>query len=226
MPVTLCLLSDAALGAGTTTGLGDGRSAIVLSLIAAAIVAGLLTRHHSMQFVNRMVAGTSKRRLQQALRNAQLESLHNLVLPGACDGLTRIDHAVLTSAGVICIRSKHVNGIVFANANDPQWLVVDGVEQSQFLNPLIQNDGRVNAVRRVLPEMPVFSLVVFTGKTQFSTPPSDNVIHLAQLPLWLHRFQEQHESAQNHDDAWLTLRAAALTDEASLRDFEAQLSFG
>lgn len=179
-----------------------------------------------MRFINRMTGAVSKRRLREALRCAQLESIENLVLPGSCGGLTRIDHAVLTSAGVVCIRSRHVNGTIFANANDPQWMVVDGVTQSQFLNPLIQNDGRVGAVRQVLPDMPVFNLVVFTGNTRFSVAPAANVIHVADLPAWLRQFQEQHESAQNHDDAWLTLRAAALTDEASLRDFEAQLSFG
>lgn len=223
----LCLLHEAAWAtAPAAIGVGDSRFALVLGGIAATIVMGLLTRHHSLRFLHRALQRSGKRKLQRVLRSAQLDCFEHFVLPASGGGLTRIDHAVLTSAGIVCIRSKAIDGTVFANAGDPQWVVVDGVEQQQFLNPLIQNEGRVAAISRVLPDMPVFNLVVFTGNIQFSVPPADNVIPVTQLGSWLRRFEQQHEPAQDHDDAWLTLQAAALTDEASLRDFEAQLSFG
>lgn len=228
LPVAaLCLSHKAAwAAAGSVTGVGDSRIALVLGAVAAVIVMALLTRHHSLRFLNRFTERSGRRRLQRILRGAQLESLDRFVLPATGGDLTRIDHAVLTSAGIVCIRRKQYDGTVFANARDPQWLVVDGVKQQQFLNPLMQNEGRVAAIRRVVPDMPVFNLVVFTGDTEFSVAPAPNVISVARLAGWLRRLEEQQQSAQNHDDAWLTLRAAALTDEASLRDFEAQLSFG
>lgn len=222
----LAIPGQAVFAANATTGAGDSRTALILAAVAIAIVLGLLTRHHSMRFVNRLVERSSKQKLRRVLQRVRLDSIDNFVLPATCGGLTRIDSAVLTSAGIVCIRSKQVNGIIFANPGDPQWTVIDGVARQQLLNPIIQNDGRVAALRRVLPEMPVFNLVVFTGRTRFSVSPADNVIHVSGLASWLQQFQEQHESAQNHDDAWLSLRAAALTDDASLRDFEAQLSFG
>ncbi|MDZ7644562.1 MAG: hypothetical protein U5K76_10315 [Woeseiaceae bacterium] len=39
-------------------------------------------------------------------------------------------------------------------------------------------------------------------------------------------FQANNDSARDPDSAWLSLVAAARTDAASHKDFEAQLSFG
>ncbi|HEX9851796.1 MAG TPA: nuclease-related domain-containing protein, partial [Woeseiaceae bacterium] len=151
--------------------------------------------------------------------------LDDFMLPGAYGGLTHIDHAVLTSGGILCIQTKHYNGLVFGNADEPQWTNVDGMHKRKFLNPLIQNEGRSRALKKVVPDVPVANLVVFTGSVQFASPLEKNVIHIRDLKNYIARFVFGPCKISDWDAVWLTVRAAALTDEESRKDFRAQLSF-
>ena len=107
---------------------------------------------------------------------------------GAYGGLVRIDHAVLTAGGILCIRTVHFNGIVFGGENDPQWTNVDGPERRRFLNPVIQNEGRTRALQQVVPNVPVANVVVCTGKVEFTTPPPANVIRVSELDSYIQKF--------------------------------------
>jgi len=197
-------------------------------LIAAALVilAVLLVGQRIRPLKALLSVRFGRRRLRRDLQKSGLYRLENFILPGLCDGLTRVDHAVLTTAGLVCIRAKHGNGLVFGTETEPQWSCVDGVDNSQFLNPLIQNAGRAKALQKVVPDIPVTSLVVFTGDVQFSQTINRHVIHISQLSQWLEQYQHQPAATQDLDSTWMNLRAVARTDDASQRDFEAQLSFG
>lgn len=215
-----------ALAAEVDTGIVSSGPAALLIGLAAVIVAALLLRHKATSLSRRIGEHIGRHRLSAALAKARVESIHDVILPGRYDGLSRIDCAVLTSAGIICIRVQHGSGMVFGNASDPQWSCVHGVLRRQFLNPLIHNEGRVRAIEAVVSDMPVVNLVVFTGNVRFSLRPADNALSVRELAAWLTAYQDDNPSAPDPDSAWLSLRAAALTDEASQRDFEAQLSFG
>lgn len=213
--------------AAANTGVGE-RTGVAMALIvpAAVILFGLLFRHRAHGMAEALRRWRGRRRVRRIVAHAGLELLEDFILPGACDGLARIDHAVLTSGGIVCLRTKHCNGMIFGDAGEPQWHIVDGVKRRRFLNPVIQNDGRVRAMRRVVADMPIASLVVITGFARFATPPPADVIHVSNLENWLASYQEKAPAARDPEAAWLSLRAAARTDAASHKDFEAQLSFG
>ncbi|MEQ8204552.1 MAG: nuclease-related domain-containing protein [Woeseia sp.] len=222
----LPLTVSANLPGEAETGLQGSGFTLALLCTGMAIVLALLIRNRAaplMHSVNRWLGG---RRVQAAIRQCGFERLSNFILPGSCDGLNRIDHAVLTSGAIICIRAKSCNGVVFGSARDPQWTNVDGVEHQKFLNPLIQNAGRVRTLQEIVGDMPVVNLVVFSGDVQVPVAPAENVIHVSALQTWLEQFQKNSHCAQDPEAAWLSLRAAARTDAASRKDFESQLSFG
>jgi hypothetical protein len=52
---------------------------------------------------------------------------------------------------------------VFGGEDEAQWTNIDGVHRQRFLNPLIQNEGRTRALQKVVPDVPVENLVIFTG---------------------------------------------------------------
>lgn len=151
--------------------------------------------------------------------------LEDFILPGAYGGLTHIDYAILTSGGILCIETKHYNGIVFGAADEPQWTNVDGVHRRKFLNPLIQNEGRTKALQKIVPNVPVANLVVFTGTVQFTTPLAKNVIHVRDLNSYIAKFVFGPCKIKDWDAVWFTVKSAALTDEETRKDFRAQLSF-
>ncbi|HSD68215.1 MAG TPA: hypothetical protein VLB07_01625, partial [Woeseiaceae bacterium] len=60
---------------------------------------------------------------------------------------------------------------------------------------------------------------------QFASPLPKNVIHIRDLRNYIALFVFGPSKIDDWDAVWLTLRAAALTDEESRKDFSAQLSF-
>jgi len=162
-------------------------------------------------------------RIRRALNARSPDVLHDFILPGAYGGLTKIDHAILTAGGILCIQTKHYNGIVFGGEDEAQWTNVDGTSRQRFLNPLIQNEGRTRALQNVVPDVPVANVVVFTGNVDFPTPPPKNVIRVANLDSFVAKFVFGPSKVKDWDAAWLTVKSAALTDEATRKDLQAQI---
>ncbi len=217
--------ADATADAEVAIGLSNTGIGLFIIAIAAALLLTLMFRA-SATHVARMVAEKiGKRKIHKILNARSPDLLEDFILPGAYGGLTHIDHAILTSGGILCIQTKHYNGIVFGGADEPQWTNVDGIHRRKFLNPLIQNEGRKKALQKVVPNVPVANLVVFTGAIQFTSPLEDNVIHVRDLDSYIAKFVFGPCKINDWDAVWLTVKSTALMDEESRKDFRAQLSF-
>lgn len=207
------------------TGLVNVGPAMFVIALACAVLLTLVFRA-SATHVARLVTGEiGRRRIRRILHQKSRDVLEDFILPGAYGGLTKIDHAILTSGGIICIQTKHYNGIVFGEPDEPQWTNVDGVHRRKFLNPMIQNEGRTKALQKVVPKVPVANLIVFTGSVQFTSPLEKNVIHVRDLNSYIAKFVFGPCKIKDWDAVWMTVKAAALTDEETRKDLSAQLSF-
>jgi Nuclease-related domain len=207
------------------TGLANVGPAMLVIAIACALLLTLVLRASAGHVATRLSAAIGKRRIRRILKQKSRDVLEDFILPGAYGGLTKIDHAILTSGGILCIQTKHYNGIVFGGPDEPQWTNVDSIHRRKFLNPMIQNEGRTKALQKVVPNVPVANLVVFTGRVQLTSPREKNVIHVRELNSYIARFVFGPCKIKDWDAVWLTVRAAALTDEESRKDLNAQLSF-
>ncbi len=208
------------------TGLTNVGPALVVISAAAALLLTLMFRSSVTQLIRFVTSEVGKRRVAKILAEKSSSVLDDFILPGAFGGLTRIDHAILTSGGIICIQTKHCNGIVFGDPDEPQWTNVDGVQRRKFLNPQIQNEGRTKALQLAVPNVPIANLVVFTGAIQFTSPREKNVIHVRELESYISKFTFGPSKIEDWDAVWLTVKATVLNDEASRKDFDAQLSLG
>ena len=217
--------ADATADAEVVTGLANTGIGLFIIAIAAALLLTLMFRTSATHVASIVAEKIGKRRIHKILNARSPDLLEDFILPGAYSGLTHIDHAILTSGGILCIQTKHYNGIVFGGADEPQWTNVDGVHRRKFLNPLIQNEGRKKALQKVVPNVPVANLVVFTGTIQFTTPLEENVIHARDLNSYIAKFVFGPCKINDWDAVWLTVKSTALTDEESRKDFRAQLSF-
>ena len=209
-----------------STGVSNVGAGLTILAVAGALLLTLLLRPTLTAMLRHMSSRMGTRRVTRILRRRCPNVLDDFILPGAFGGLTRIDHAVLTGGGVICILTRHYDGIVFGEPDDPQWTNVDGVRRRKFLNPQIQNEGRANALRKIVSDLPVANLVVFTGNVEFTSPRDENVIHASELDGYITKFDFGPSEISDWDATWLTIRSSALTDEDSRKDFDAQLSFG
>lgn len=207
-----------------TTGITNVRPAAFIFTIAGALFLTLIfrsTASHLMGMVTRWI-GTF--RIRRALNKRSANVLHDFILPGAYGGLTKINHAILTAGGILCIQTKHYNGLVFGDEEEAQWSNVDGTVRRRFLNPLIQNEGRTRALQNVLPDVPVANLVVFTGNVDFPTPPPANVIRVDRLDSYIAKFIFGPSKVEDWDAVWFSLKSAALTDDATRKDLQAQIA--
>ena len=206
------------------TGITNVGPAAFLFALGGALLLTLVFRSTASHVVGLVTSKLGAMRIRQALEQRSPDVLHDFILPGAYGGLTKIDHAILTAGGILCIQTKHYNGIVFGGAEEPQWTNVDGTVRRRFLNPLIQNEGRTRALQNVVPDVPVANLVVFTGAVEFPTPPPKNVIRVSDIDSYIAKFVFGPSKVKDWDAAWLTVKSAALTDEASRKDLQAQIA--
>ncbi len=207
------------------TGITSVGPAKFLFTLAAALLLTLIFRSTAYHLARFVTAKIGQFRIRAALSKRSPDVLHNFIVPGAYGGLAKVDHAILTAGGILCIQSKHYNGVVFGGEDEPQWTNVDGVKRRRFLNPLIQNEGRALALRKVVPDVPVANLIIFTGSVEFTTPPPSNVIHVDQLESYVAKFVFGPSKIDDWHAVWLTVNAAAMTDEDTRKDFQAQLGF-
>ena len=215
-----------AADAGAQTGITSVGPAFFLFTIAAALLLTLVFRSVANQLARWFTGKVGQVRIRRALARRSPDVLHDVILPGAYGGLAKIDHAILTAGGILCIQSKHFNGIVFGSEDEAQWTNVDGAKRRRFLNPLIQNEGRTRALRKVVPDVPVDNLVIFTGSVEFTSPPPRNVIHVRDLESYVAKHVFGPSRIEDWDAVWLTVNAAVLRDAAARKDFAAQISFG
>ena len=211
---------------GMQTGITSFGPALFLFTIAGALLLTLVLRSVANHVVKFVTGKIGQFRIRAALAKRSPDVLHNFIIPGAYGGLAKIDHAILTAGGILCIQTKHFNGIVFGGEDEPQWTNVDGTHRRRFLNPLIQNEGRTRALQKIVPEVPVANLVIFTGSVEFTSAPPKNVIHVSELENYVARHVFGPSKIKDWDSVWLTVKSAVLSDEDARKDFSAQISFG
>ncbi len=215
------LAADGDLETGITS---VGPAAFVFAL-AAALLLALVFRSATAYAAGRMTQRLGEWRVRRVLAHRSEDMLHDFILPGAYGGLAKIDYAVLTTGGILCIQTKHCNGVVFGGEDEAQWTNIDGVRKRRFLNPLIRNEGRVRALRQVVPDVPIANLVLFTGSVELADAPPANVIRLQDLDSYVAKYVFGPSRIDDWNSVWLTVNAAAMTDADTRRDFEAQLGF-
>jgi len=218
----LIALPTPAAQSAAITGVTNVAPATFIFAIAAALFLALIFRSTMSHIRGIATARIGTMRIRRALDKRSPDVLHDFILPGAYGGLKKIDHAILTAGGVLCIQTNHCNGIVFGADDEPQWNNVDGVSRRRFLNPVIQNQSRTQAVQNIVPEVPVANLVVFTGSIDFPTPPPGNVLHVRDLDSYIAKFVFGPSRIKDWDAVWLTIKSAAMTDAATRRDLRAQ----
>jgi len=226
LATSLPLMTLPALAADepVATGITSVGPATFIFTIAGALLLTLIFRSVASHIMRLVTGRIGVLRIRRALHARSPDVLHDFILPGAYGGLVKIDHAILTAGGILCIQTKHYDGIVFGAEDEAQWTNVDGTLRRRFLNPLIQNEGRTRALQNVVPDVPVNNLVVFTGNVDFPTPPPKNVIPVDRLDSFIAKHVFGPSKVKDWDAAWLTVKSAALTDDATRKDLLAQIA--
>lgn len=103
--------------------------------------------------------------------------IKNVTLPFGV-GTAQIDHLIVSPYGIFVVETKNINGWIFGQPNQLQWMQVFFRFKQRFKNPLLQNHMHDEAVRNLLGLQPgqVRNVVVFVGACTFKTPMPPEVV--------------------------------------------------
>ncbi len=214
-----------AVAAAADSGSRGSGLAIAVFAIALLLILGLVLRGSIGHLSGLIRRQAGRFRVRRALRKLGRDVLDDFIVPGAYGGLAKIDHAILTAGGILCIRAVTMSGTISGAEEDAQWTQLAGSRRRRFLNPLIQNEGRVRALQKAVSGAPVANLVIFTGAVEFASPMPRNVIHIDDFESFVAKFVFGPSKIDDWDAIWLTLKAAALDSAADRKDFAAQIGF-
>ena len=96
------------------------------------------------------------------------DRVHNLVLPNGDDGEILIDQLLLTTAGLLVVEIKDVEGNVFGSDKMEDWTVISEERRYTFSNPQHGLYDRIAAVKQVVRQVPVTGRIVFLDNAEFS----------------------------------------------------------
>ena len=77
--------------------------------------------------------------------------------------LTQIDCLAVNAQGIFVFESKDYVGWIYAHGDRVHWTQVSayGQNKHQFYNPIRQNSTHITALRSILPNIPIYSVIVF-----------------------------------------------------------------
>jgi hypothetical protein len=129
---------------------------------------------------------------------------------------------VISRFGVFVIESKDYKGWIFGAPDNEKWTqsLPGGTVKSQFQNPIRQNFAHMMALKELMPFAGdnFISIVVFTDKSEFKTPPIPNVVHLHDLIACIKKYETPRLSEEQVQLAIGKLSYACQTIDLTIND--------
>ena len=105
--------------------------------------------------------------------------LMNLEIPADDGKKTEIDLLLIHETGLYVFEVKYYKGTIYGKYDDSSWTQYFRTkENNRFLNPIRQNERHIAALKRLYPDLPTYSYVVFTndeGKLKVSGEENSGV---------------------------------------------------
>lgn len=90
--------------------------------------------------------------------------LMNLIIPVKEDSTTEIDLLLIHETGLYIFECKHYSGIIYGKDTDNSWTqFMKTTPNHCFMNPISQNGYHIRALKKIYPNLPIRSFVVFTN---------------------------------------------------------------
>ena len=90
--------------------------------------------------------------------------LMNLEVPTENNKTTEIDLLMIHETGIYVFEIKHYKGTIYGKDTDNIWTQhFRTTKNSHFKNPILQNEYHIKAITKLLPDIPVYSIIVFTN---------------------------------------------------------------
>lgn len=132
----------------------------------------------------------------------------NLYIP-TDDGTTEIDVLYISSSGIYVIESKNYSGWIFGDEKARNWTAVLFKTKNKFLNPIWQNKKHIKYLSKVLVDVQLRSLIVFSERCELKNVNVEDVLVLKRgrlRKLILKESEKEIYSNQEIDDFYDKLK--------------------
>lgn len=123
--------------------------------------------------------------------------INDVILPTP-HGTSQIDHIVVSIYGIFVIETKYYNGWIYGGEHSEYWTQNVYGEKHQFYNPILQNEGHVRALRKVLTEfepLDIIPIVAFSGTADIKMDIKEShVVYWSQLRRCIRRYKKQRHT--------------------------------
>lgn len=181
---------------------------VFILLILLAVGCFLIWKHHKdMQLLETV---TPRNRGEWSERKTVLKLLkmgidpramfHDCYIQKPNGTYTQVDLVVATSQGLIAFEIKDYGGWIFGHFRQKYWtqILAYGNEKHRFYNPIMQNNGHIQAIRDNLPSnpnIPIYSVIVFFGSSELKdvTVGSENdfLIYPGEIQRTVHQLMSR-----------------------------------
>lgn len=104
---------------------------------------------------------------------------HDCYIRKESGAYTQVDLVVATRAGLLAFEIKDYSGWIFGHFRQRYWtqVLAYGKKKYRFYNPIMQNNGHIQAIRENLarnPGIPIYSIIVFFGNCELKNVTVDS----------------------------------------------------
>ena len=142
-------------------------------LIPFLIIVLLLKSPRFNGFLGEFAIHTS---IKHSLNPDQFHLLKDVTIPYE-DGVTHLDHVIVSKFGVFVLETRNMKGWIFGSEREKTWSQKFYEYTAKFQNPLHQNFEQVKTLQQLLglTNEQIHSLVVFVGDSTFKSRMPENV---------------------------------------------------
>lgn len=130
----------------------------------------------------------------------------NLYIPTE-EGTTEIDLLFICSFGIYVIESKNYSGWIFGSENSKNWTSIIYKTKNKFLNPIWQNKKHIKYLNKILNDVELKSLIVFSERCEFKKLNLGNSIVIKRNELKNTILKDSHNNIYSNEqiDAFYSL---------------------
>ncbi|ASK28428.1 nuclease-related domain-containing protein [Neisseria chenwenguii] len=104
----------------------------------------------------------------------------------------QVDHVYISRHGIFVVNTPNQQGLIWGDKKDGLWTQRYHKSESQFPNPLRQNQRYIEALSKQLslPQQVFFSVAVFGKNCRFQTMMPDNVVESFDFVEYVSQYEE------------------------------------
>lgn len=106
------------------------------------------------------------------------------------DGLTQIDHIVVSTYGIFTIETKNYKGKIYGGEFSNVWTQYIGGKKYEFMNPIKQNYAHEKALEE-LTKQKIIPIVAISDNAEIKVKSKKPVVNFSKLMSTINNYQER-----------------------------------